>query len=89
MTHHLCRHCQIGTRVFAGQSTVTVCSWCGQPWTLTAEQLMERQQRYNALAEHFGMHLDAHTPWRAGLNAFEVHQRIVRILDGDEPWPDA
>ena len=76
---HLCKECQIGTRVLVGRNTKPVCSWCGKEWTLTAEEIAERQRQYTALANYFGA-----TP---GVNAFHIHQRIVRILDGDEPWP--
>lgn len=48
----------------------------------TPEKMMARQQEYDRLVDYFGVPDD-----RASMEAFSLHERIVRILDGIEPDP--
>jgi hypothetical protein len=51
---------------------------------VTPQDLQARQLQYTRLATYFGAGPGA---WRQTPAAFDLHARIVRILDGAEPWP--
>jgi hypothetical protein len=51
----------------------------------TPQDLQARQLQYTRLATYFGA--GGPGAWRQTPAAFDLHVRIVRILDGAEPWP--
>jgi hypothetical protein len=53
--------------------------------TITPADLQARQLQYTRLATYFGA--GGLGAWRQTPAAFDLHVRIVRILDGAEPWP--